>query len=67
MGNKLKFAGFLGRVFLVNTAAGVGAMTGVGLTAVAMTKVAKKITGKSLLETLFGAIEEQEKKAEENK
>jgi hypothetical protein len=39
MSNGLKFAGFLGRVFLVNTAAGVGAATGVVGTFVLATKV----------------------------
>jgi len=39
MGNKLKFAGFLGRVFLVNTAAGLGAATGVIGTFVLATKL----------------------------
>lgn len=41
MGNSLKFAGFLGRVFLVNTAAGVGAATGIIGTAVLAAKFAR--------------------------
>jgi len=57
MGNKLKFASFLGRVFLVNTAAGIGAMTGVGLVAVSMAKIAKKVSGKSLTQNLVEAID----------
>lgn len=41
MGNSLKFAGFLGRVFLVNTAAGIGATTGIIGTAVLAAKFMK--------------------------
>ena len=61
----LKFAGFLGRVFLVNTAAGIGAATGVIGTFVAASTIAKKVTGKSVLEKIVGTIDEQDKKAEE--
>ncbi|QZE10605.1 membrane protein [Streptomyces phage Bilo] len=60
MGSKLKFAGFLGRVFLVNTAAGVGAMTGVVLVGVAAAKIAKKVSGKTFTQSVVEAVDNLE-------
>ena len=56
MGNSLKFAGFLGRVFLVNTAAGVGAATGVIGAFVLATKLMKP-----QLKTAWDSIPTEEK------